>query len=73
MTWVAGDRVVDLSGHVALEAPDGLAAALSLRDAPVQVGAGALVPAQAGQHDGVQGAVGLAVAAAVEAVTLGLA
>jgi hypothetical protein len=38
--------------------------------ASLDVVAGALVPAQAGHDDGVQGAVGLAVAAAVEAVAL---
>ena len=41
--------------------------------AALEVVAGALVPAEPGQDDAVEGGVGLPVAAAVEAVSLGLA
>ena len=43
----------------------------SFGGAAFDVGAGALVVAHADQHDGVQGVVGCAVAAAVEAVAVG--
>ena len=46
---------------------------LALGEASLQVVLGARIPAQAGEHDGVEGGVGLPVAAAVETAALGLA
>jgi hypothetical protein len=63
----------DLSGHVALEAAKDLFVGLALGGAPGGVVAGGLMPAQPYDHDAVQRGVGLAVAAAVEAVPAGLA
>lgn len=55
-------------GGVALQAAQDLLLAEAFRDAAVDAGAGALVVAHAAERDGVQGVVGAAVAAAVEAV-----
>ena len=60
-----GDDLVDLAGDVAFQAADGFTAGLALGDASVDVGAGAGVPAQAGQDDGVERGVGLPVARGV--------
>src|SRR5690606_27123077 len=68
-----GDEVVELAGDVALEAPDDLLFGQAVLGASFGVGAGAGVPAQAAQHDAVEGGVGVAVAAAVEAVPVGAA
>jgi hypothetical protein len=65
---VADDGVVDLAGDVALEAADDLFFGLAFGGAPGHVVLGALVPREAVQHDEIQGAVGLAVTAAVEAM-----
>src|SRR3712207_2887446 len=68
-----GDELVDLSGDVAFEAADGFASGLAVGDAPVDVGACALVPAQPRYDDGVERGVGLPVAASVETASLRLA
>jgi hypothetical protein len=68
-----GDDLVDLAGDVALGAADGFAPGFAFGDAAGEVVAGAGVPAQPGQSDAVERGVGLAVAAAVQAVTVGLA
>ena len=65
---VGAQRVVDLAGDVALEAAHDLALGLAFGGASLRVGAGALAVAQAADGDQVQGSVGLAVAAVVEAV-----
>src|SRR5512132_4394012 len=67
------EEVVDLAGHIALEAADDLGLGVALGDAAGDVVLGALVDAHAGDHDQVQRRVGLAVAAPVEPVALGLA
>lgn len=67
----AGDEPVDLACDVAFEAAECFATGLAFGDAPVDVAAGAGVPAETGQHDGVEGGVGLPVSAPVEAPTLG--
>src|SRR5690606_19375637 len=67
MVW-CGDDLVELAGDVAFEAADDLLLGLALLGASFHVGAGAGVPAQAAEHDPVEGGVGLAVAASVQAV-----
>jgi hypothetical protein len=62
---VALQQPVQLAGDDAAEAPLGVAAALALGGAARHVGAGVGIGAQAYQQDGVQGAVALAVTAAV--------
>ena len=64
---------VDLAGDVALEAAEDLALGLAFGRAALRVGACALAVAQTADSDQVQGPVGLAVAAVVEAVAGGLA
>jgi hypothetical protein len=59
---------VDGSGELSFEAADGLASALSFGLFAVEVGAGGRVDAGLGDRDSVEGAVELAVAAAVEPV-----
>ena len=59
---------VDLTGDVTLEAADDLFLGQALFAAPGDVGAGGRVGAHPGDHDPVQGVVGLAVAAWVEPV-----
>ena len=73
--WVAsGAEVLEgFAGDVALEDADDLAGRLAFGAAPGDVVLGRLVRAHAGDHDAVEGVVGLAVAAAVEPVTAGLA
>src|SRR5687768_15978844 len=70
---VGAERVVGLAGDVALEAADDLLLGLALGDAPLGVGACAGAVAQAADGDHVQGAVGVAVAAVVEAVAVAAA
>ena len=65
-----GQDVVDLSGDVALEAADDLGFAQALLSAPFYVGAGARVVAEPAKNDYVEGSVGVAVAAAAEAVSV---
>jgi hypothetical protein len=64
---VAFQESVQLAGDDAPEAPLGVAAALALGGAAGQVGAGVGIGAQPHQQDGAQGAVELAVTAAVGA------
>jgi len=59
---------VEVAGDVAFEAADGFAGALAVAGALLDVGAGRRVVVATAQHDGVQGAVELAVTATVEAV-----
>ena len=65
--------MADFSGDVAFEAADDLGFGQAFFGASFDVGAGGGVVAQAAEHDPVEGGVGLAVAAAVEAVSLGVA
>src|SRR4051794_19736837 len=67
------EEMPDASGEVALEAADGFAGALAFGSFAVEVGAGLGVAAGAGDGDAVDRGVDLAVAAAVEAVTIGVA
>src|SRR5215213_8996925 len=66
-------EVVDLAGEVALDAADGLELGVALGGLAGDIGLGLGVNAHAGDGGHVQGPVGLTVAAAVEAVALGLA
>src|SRR5580692_6675709 len=72
-----GDGVVqggvDLAGHVTLEAADDFWFGLALLGAAGGVFLGGFVVAEADDDDAVEGGVGLAVPAAVEAVTDGFA
>src|SRR4051794_3568231 len=68
---VGEERVVELAGDVALEAADDLGLGLALGGAAFGVGACAFAIAQAADGDHVQRAVGVAVAAVVEAVAVG--
>src|SRR5690606_8523200 len=72
MVW-CGDELVELAGDVAFEAADDLLLGHAVFGASFHVGAGAGVPAQAADGDPVERFVGLSVAAAVEAVPVGLA
>src|SRR3954452_20044059 len=63
----------DVAGEVALEAADGFAGGLAFGAAPVDVVLGLGVAAGAGDDDAVQCGVDLAVAALVEALSLGVA
>src|SRR5438093_182948 len=65
---VGAEGVVGLAGDVALEAAEDFASVESVGCAFGGVGAGAWVVAEAADGDHVEGAVGLAVAAEVEAV-----
>jgi len=65
------EGVVELAGDVALEAADDLGLGQAFGGAPGGVGAGAWVVAQASEDDHVEGVVGGAIAAAVEAVAVG--
>src|SRR3954452_18937819 len=67
------EEVPDAAGEVALEAADGLGAGLALGALAGEVGLGFGVAAGAGDRDAVDGGVDLAVAAAVEAVAVGVA
>ena len=64
---------VDLAGDVAFEAADDLGFGFSFCGAPLGVGAGGGVRAEAGEHDSPQGVIRLAVTARVKAVPGGLA
>src|SRR4051794_1992498 len=68
---VGGEGVVDLARDVALEAADDLGLGLAFGGAPRGVGAWAVAVAQGADGDHVQRAVGVAVAAVVEAVAVG--
>src|SRR5690606_2753378 len=72
IVW-CGDELVELAGDVAFEAADDLLLGQAVFGASFHVGAGAGVPAQAADDDPVERFVGLSVAAAVEAVPVGLA
>jgi len=65
------EGVVELAGDVALEAADDLGLGQAFGGATGGVGAGAWVVAQASEDDHVEGVVGGAIAAAVEAVAVG--
>jgi hypothetical protein len=64
------EDVPDAAGEVAFEAAEGFPAALAFAAFAFEVGAGRGVDAGAGEGDRVEGAVELAVAAAVQAVAL---
>ncbi len=64
---------MDLAGDVALEAAHDLALRFAFASPPLGVGAGAVAVAKPADGDQVQRAVGLTVAARVEAMTGGLA
>jgi hypothetical protein len=70
---VGEEQREQLSGDVALEAAGDVASGESFFGAPVGVGAGVGVVAEADHGDGPERVVGLAVATAVESVTCGLA
>src|SRR6266536_114697 len=70
---VGAEGVVDFAGEVAFEAADDVAFGQSLSDAFLQVGLGAFAVGEADDDDAVQGGVGVAVTAAVEAVFVGAA
>jgi hypothetical protein len=65
-------EVPDAAGEVAFEASDGFAAGLAFRRLAGEVVAGFRVAAGAGDGDAVDGGVDLAVAAAIQAVAVGL-
>jgi hypothetical protein len=67
------EEAVEAAGEVALEAADGFAVSLAFADASVDVVDRGRVGSAPGDEDVVEGAVQLAVAAAVEAVSDGLA
>ncbi len=62
-----------MAGEVALEQAGGVAAAFAFRDATGDVGLGRWIVLASVQHDRVEGAVELAIAAAAETVPLRLA
>ena len=64
------ERGVDGAGELSFEAAEGFAVALAFGLFAFEVGAGGWVDAALGDGDAVEGAVELAVAAAVEAVAL---
>ena len=67
------EQAPDAAGEVALEAADGFFGALAFGAFAGDVGAGFGVPTQPRDGDAMDGGVDLAVAAAVEAVAVGLA
>src|SRR3954451_23727756 len=71
--WGGLEEMPDAAGEVALEAADCFAGGLAFGAFAVEVGAGLGVAAGASDGDAVDGGVDLAVAAAVEAVAVGLA
>src|SRR5215218_4682103 len=77
MSWSGwgglGEEVPEASGEVAFEAADGFLGALAFGAFAGDVVLGLGVAAQAGDGDAVDGGVDLAVAAAVQAVPVGLA
>src|SRR5262249_34015039 len=68
-----GDDREEFAGNVAFEAADDLFGGFPFCGTAVGVVAGTGISTQAGEHDGVEGAVGASVAAAVEPVSDGLA
>jgi hypothetical protein len=70
---VCGEGAVQLAGDVAFEATDDVLFGLSLAGAAFGVVTCAFVTTQTREHDGVKGAVGAAVTAAVEPVAAGFA
>src|SRR5215212_6359892 len=70
---VGDEQRVEAAGEVAHQAAADLAAGLAFGGAAGDVGLGLGVVLHADHGDGVEGVVGLAIAAAVEAVALGLA
>ena len=68
---VGEERVVELASYVALEASDDLGLRFAFGGPSLGVGAGALAVAQPAHCDHVQRAVGVPVAAIVEAVAVG--
>jgi hypothetical protein len=73
LDWVGLEEVPEAAGEVALEAADGFFGALAFGAFAGNVVLGLGVAAQAGDGDAMDGRVDLAVAAAVEAVAVGLA
>lgn len=69
----SGQDLVDLAGDVPPEAVDDLLLGKTVLGAPLHVFLVVLVPAQATEHDAVEGGVCLPTAAAVEAVAVGAA
>ena len=69
--WGVGEESVDLSGYVAFEAADDLAAGFAFGAAPCGVVAAALVAGESHGGDAPEGVVGVAVAAAVQSVSHG--
>ena len=67
------EQVVDLAGEVALEAPDDLSLGQPLFGSSFDVGDGRCVPSHSDDDRPVERCIGLAVAAAVEAVALDFA
>src|SRR5215213_7519445 len=67
------EEVPDAAGEVAFEAADGFFGGLAFGSFAVEVGLGFGVAASAGDGDAVNRGVDLAVAAAVEAVAVGVA
>jgi hypothetical protein len=65
--------VVDLAGYVALETSDDVGLGQAFLGPPFHIGAGAGVVAEPAENDHVEGPVGVAVAAAVESVSVGAA
>jgi hypothetical protein len=68
---LAGEVSVGLAGDVTLEDADDLGSRPSFVEATGDVGAGAGIGTEAGEHDAPQGMVGLAVPASVEPVPAG--
>ncbi|MER5407429.1 hypothetical protein [Streptomyces sp. NPDC002769] len=64
------DQAEDLAGRVAFEAAEDFAPGLALLDAALIVVLGARLDPQAGEHDAVEGGIGLTITAAVEATEL---
>jgi hypothetical protein len=70
---VGAEAVVGLAGDVALEAAEDLASVEAVGGPFCRVGAGALAVAESADRDHVEGAIGLSIAAVVEAVAGGAA
>jgi hypothetical protein len=68
-----GEFTVEVSGDVALQTSHDVFLAEAFAGSADYVGAGPWVALHADQADGVEGSVGLSVAAAIEAVAVGLA
>ena len=72
MCWSGLELAVELTGDVALEATSDLAVGLAFGARPFGVDAGTRVALEPGHHDGVYGAVELAVTEPREPVAAGL-